>query len=137
MPASPPRAPYGLEPIGFPFPALAAQAGRAPLGGPREVALACLLVARLVRDACEPRGSESTLSKEQRQVRASGVKQWLGSAAVAAPVRGALIKLAEATIDSDRGAIMAGLGAVMAITANQLDPGARLELDRLAQAVAE
>jgi hypothetical protein len=134
---SPPRPPYGLEPTTFPFPALASLAGRAPLGGPRELALACLLVARVVRDSCDAADCGHALSAEQRQQRAAGVKQWLGSAAVSGPVRGALVKLAEATAGTDRSAIKAGLGTVMAITANQLDPSARLELDRLAQAVAE
>lgn len=128
-----PRAPYALEPVAFPFPALAALAGRSPMGGPREIALACLLVGRLVHDAHARRA----LSVELRKSRAQGARTWLGSATISAPLRTALTRLAEATVDGDRGALQASLDSVTAITANQLDPAARLELSRLAQAVAE
>ena len=99
--------------------------------------MACLLVARVIRDACDGTDRDTSLSIDHRQARASAVKQWLGSAAVTGPVRSALVKVAEATAGMDRSAITAGLGSVMAVTANHLDPGARLELDRLAQAIAE
>lgn len=132
--ASSPRPPYGLEPTTFPFPALATMAGRAPLGGPREIALACFLVARIVGDASSRR---QLLSREQRQVRAQGVKHWLGSATLPTPVRNALSRLAESTATDDAGAMKGPLDSVMAVTANQLDPGPRLELGRLAQAIAE
>ena len=108
-------------------------AGRAALGGPREVALACLLVGRLVVD------SEShllALTPEQKRARALGAKHWLGSAAIPTPVRVALVRLAESTSTEDRNAVNAALESVMTVTANQLDSGARLELGRLAQTVA-
>ena len=47
--------PYSLESLAFPFPALAALAGRLPLGGGREVALAAMLVARLAHGLHGPR----------------------------------------------------------------------------------
>ena len=131
--SSAPRAPYALEPTIFPFPALAAMAGRAPLGGPREVALACLVVGRLVVDTT----SGGSLSDEQRGVRVQGARHWLGSAAIPAPVRTALGRLAEATQSADAAALRAALDSVMTVTANQLDPAARLELGRLAQAIAK
>lgn len=131
-----PRAPYALEPTIFPFPALATMAGRAPLGGPREIALACFLVGRIVRDATSAAGA---LSPEQKSVRALGAKHWLGSAAIPTPVRSALAQLAESTAlhGGDRTAIKAALDSVMTVTANHLDSAARLELGRLAQAIAE
>lgn len=131
--SSAPRAPYALEPTIFPFPALAAMAGRAPLGGPREVALACLVVGRLVVDAT----TAGPLTEDQRSVRIQGARHWLGSAAISAPVRAALGKLAEATQGADTGGLRAALDSVMTVTANQLDPAARLELGRLAQAIAK
>lgn len=108
-------------------------AGRAGMGGPREVALACLVVARLVRETCV---SGSVLTVEQRRARALGARQWLGSAAVPAPIRVALVKLAEATGGNEPQAVAASLDSVIAVTANQLDSGARLELARLAQSAA-
>lgn len=133
-PISPPRAPYALEPTDFPFPALAMLAGRAPLGGPREVALACLVVGRIVLDATADR---EVLSSDQRQGRIQGAKHWLGSAAITTPLRAALFKLAESTATGERSAIKAALETVMTVTANQLDSAARLELGRLAQTIAK
>jgi hypothetical protein len=128
-----PRAPYGLEPTAFPFPALATMAGRAPLGGPREIALACFLVARIAGDATS---EHPVLTGDQRMERAQGVKHWLGGATIPAPVKNALSRLADATTNEDRSVMKAALESVMAVTANQLDSGARLELGRLTQAVA-
>ena len=127
-----PRAPYSLEPTAFPFPALAALAGRASLGGPREVALACLVAGRLVIDS----DGQDGLSGEQRRLRAQRTRHWLGSVALPQPVRASLIQLAEATAGDDWRAVGAALDAVMTVTANLLDQAARLELEKLAQAVA-
>lgn len=132
--ATAPRAPYALEPTSFPLPVLAASIGRAPLGGPREVAIACFLVGRLVRDAAE---SADLLTAEQRRARAQGARHWLGAAALPAGVRNALVRLADSTVSMDSNAVRAALESVMTVTANQLDPAARLELGRLAQAVVE
>ena len=128
-----PRAPYALEPTRFPFPGLAAMAGRASLGGPREIALACLLVGRIVLD----NGSKTlALTPEQKRARALGARHWLGATAVPNPVRTALVRLAEVSASDDAEGVRAALDSVMTVTANQLDSAARLELGRLAQAVA-
>lgn len=129
-----PRAPYALEPAVFPFPALAALAGRASMGGPREIALACLLAGRLVLEVLSGPGA---LTSDQRRTRAQGAKSWLGSAAIPAPVRTALGKLVEATAGDGSGPLKAALESVMTVTANHLDSAARLELARLAQTIAE
>ena len=128
-----PRAPYSLEPCTFAFPALASLAGRAPLGGPRELALACFLASRILRDSLT---AADLLTAEQLQHRIQSAKHWLGSAAIQAPARTALARLVEASSTRDRSAIRASFEVVMTVTANQLDQGARLELVRLAQAVA-
>jgi len=127
-----PRAPYSLAPTDFPLPALAAMAGRAPLGGPRELALACFVVCRMVDVA-----AWSALTLEQRKSRAQGTRTWLGSAAIPAPARTALAKLADALVTREPAPVSDALGAVIAVTASRLDPGARLELGRLAQGIAE
>ena len=46
--------PYALPAPVFRFRNLATLAGRAPIGGAREVALACFVAARLVNDCCDP-----------------------------------------------------------------------------------
>src|SRR5688572_25064654 len=98
-------------------------AGRAALGGPRELALACFLVARVVGEACSV-GGRDLLSSEQRHERVQGVKHWLGGAALPLPVRNALSRLAETAAADDRKAVKPALDSVMAVTANQLDSGA-------------
>ena len=132
--SSAPRAPYALEPNAFPCPALATMVGRAPLGGPRELALACFVVARLVVDAIS---NGQPLSADQKQTRVQGTKHWLGSTAIPTQVRTALARLAESTANEDRDAIKAAFDTVITVTASQLDPGARLELGRLAQTIAK
>ena len=95
--------------------------------------MACLVVTRLVADCVDPR---SPLTPDQRSGRAKAAKQWLGTAALPAPAKGALGRLAEATAVAGGRDLGPALTAVMAVTANQLDPGARLELERLAQTIA-
>ena len=131
--ASVPRAPYALAPTPFPFPALAALAGHAPLGGPRETALACFMVARIVGDSF----GDEPLGADQKRARIQGVKHWLGAAALSTPSRSALTRLAECAISGDREATRTAMDSVIAVTANQLDQPARLELGRLAQAIVK
>jgi hypothetical protein len=52
-------------------------------------------------------------------------------------VKSALSRLAEVCATGTPREINAAVGAVMAVTANYLDPAALSELERLAQAVAE
>ena len=127
------RAPYSLRPVGFRFAGLAAMGARAPLGGPRETALACLLVARMVADAIDP---DASLTVEQRRSRVQDARHWMGAATLAPPARAALTKLAEATATERFDGMAVALDSVTAITANQLDPAARLDLTKLAQTLA-
>jgi hypothetical protein len=123
----PVQPPYALAATSFRFPALAALAGRAPLGGQREVALATFLAARLVHDTLPDRG----ISPASRTERAASARNWLSTLALPAAVRPALTKLVESSVGSPESAGQA-VRAVTAVTANFLDSGARLELDSLA-----
>jgi hypothetical protein len=134
MIANEPRAPYSLEPNSFPLPALAALAGRAPLGGQREAALACFVVGRLIASAS---AATTGTGSEQGRDRLQGVKHWLGSAALAPTLRQALARAAECASDGDKAGVKSALDSVMTVTANQLDPAARLELARLSQAIVK
>ena len=122
-----PNPPYAVPATSFRFAALATLAGKAPLGGRREVALAVYLAARLADDTLPERG----VSPEARTERAAHAKSWLSSMALAAPVRAALARLLDATANG-RVAAAVALPAVIAATGSQLDAGARSELDRLA-----
>jgi hypothetical protein len=115
----------------FPFPALAALAARAPLGGAREVVMACFVSARLVRDATGPDAIPPSL----RATRASGARAWLATLAVPVAQRAPFAKLIEASATDDPAAMRAALAVVMAVTAIYIDSGARSELEHLAQAL--
>jgi len=115
----------------FRFRALAMLAGRAPLGGPREVALATFLVARLVDDCLPAR----ELPQEARAARSTAARTWLSNVALPAAVRSPLMRLAEVT-SADAPEIAGVLQSVISATSTYLDAAARLELDRLAHAFA-
>ena len=120
--------PYALAPTPFRFPALASLAGRAPLGGEREVALATYLAARLAHDALAERGIPQPIRAE----RAVSAKSWLSTLSLPASTRSALVKLVEAS-GADANGVAVALRGVIAATSNRLDRGARSELDRLAE----
>lgn len=124
-----PQPPYALEPTTFRFPALAALAGRMPLGGRREVALAAYLAARLAHDALPDRG----LNEAIRAERSAGAKTWLGTLALPGSVRPALLRLVEASAGTSVQVAEAVRG-VIAVTANLLDGRSKSELEQLAAA---
>jgi hypothetical protein len=129
-----PLPPYAVSPPAFPFPALAAGAGQAPLGGVREVLLACFVAARLSHDALD-RGA-GAIPPSLRRARAQGARTWLGSLAVPAGVRGPVGKLIDATAGEDLTALRGCLAAVITVTAPHLDRASRSELERFAQTIA-
>jgi hypothetical protein len=122
--------PYALSLITFRFPALAALAGRAPLGGQREVALAAYLAAKLAHDALP----DGPLTQPLRGERAASAKSWLSTLALPAAVRPALMRLIDASAGDRRGVAEAVRG-VLSATAGLLDARARSELDQLAGAL--
>ncbi len=124
--------PYALASTSFRFAALASLAGRAPLGGQREVALAVYVVARLAHDALP----EQSVSGAARRERAVGARQWLSTLVLpTATLRASLTKLIDASMNGANDAA-AALTSVIAATTAHLDPGARRELDRLVSALA-
>jgi hypothetical protein len=118
--------PYALAPTNFRFPALATLAGRAPLGGQREVVLAAYVVARLAHDTLAKRG----LSVEMRVDRAAHARTWLATLALPAIARAALQRSIEASALEPRGAADAMNGVIKAID-GFLDPPSRFELAQL------
>ncbi len=105
---------------------MAGLAGRLPLGGGREVALAVLSISRLASGLLPP----DSFSPEDRQTRAAAARVWLASLALPAQLR---VPLARAVDASAQGAVpMAGaLRIVSASAGSFLDPAASLEVDRL------
>jgi len=123
--------PYGLESLGFPFPALALLAGRLPLGGGREVALASLMVARLAGSLSGTYG----LSAQERTTRATAAKIWLASLALPANTRVPFARCIESTMGSPMQAA-AAVRALLAAASVHLDGGGIAELERLARHLA-
>ena len=122
--------PYGLSLTTFRFAALAALAGRAPIGGQREVALAVYLGARLADDT-RPARSLSALTRTER---ADSARNWMATLALPNAIRPALVGLVDSSA-SDAAAAARALRTVIGVTSSFLDPGARSELDRLAVAL--
>jgi hypothetical protein len=127
----PSQPPYALEANRFRFPALAALAGRAPLGGARESVLAALFTARLA----EHRLAGLQSAPAENRARIDAARTWVASMALPAEVRSAV---------GDAVAVLAGRGTgspadsvrrVMRVTATHLDPGARSELEQIARAL--
>jgi hypothetical protein len=120
--------PYALAQNPFPLPALAAHAGKAALGGDREVALACFVVARLAGSLLAP----YALPTELREKRAAACRSWLASQAIPPTVRGDLMVAAESTAFAERSAISAAIRSLRSHAAKHLDGVSAQELDALA-----
>jgi hypothetical protein len=118
--------PYALAPTSFRFPSLASLAGRAPLGGQREVVLAAYVVARLAHDTLATRG----VSAETRADRATHARTWLATLALPAPARSALQRSIEASAVGQAEAAEATEAVIKAID-SFLDSRSRLELAQL------
>jgi hypothetical protein len=123
--------PFALDPLRFPFPALAALAGRLPLGGGREVALAALLTARLAQSVT---GGDA-LGEAERATRAAAAKVWLASLALPAATRVPFARCVEASTGAPLAAAGA-LRALVAATGAHLDGPSVQELERLARQLA-
>ena len=126
--------PYALAAPVFRFRHLAALAGRAPIGGAREVALACFVAARLVSDCCDP---TLELDEASRVARCAGAKGWLGAIAIPSPVRTPVAKLADASATAEPTAIAPLVIALAMAAESFLDSAARGELESLAVRLAK
>lgn len=124
--------PYALAATPFPLPALAALAGKAALGGDREVAIACFVVARLAAGLLAPHA----LATELREKRAGACRSWLTSQALPAAIRAQLIAAADSTAAAERPAIAAAMRGLRAQAAKHLDGASGQELDSLAARLA-
>ncbi|MCR4339912.1 MAG: hypothetical protein NUW01_08510 [Gemmatimonadaceae bacterium] len=120
--------PYALAQNPFPLPALAAHAGKAALGGDREVALACFVIARLAGALLPPHA----LPTELREKRAAACRSWLASQAIPAAIRADLMAAAESTASAERSAISAAIRSLRGHATKHLDGASGQELDSLA-----
>jgi len=123
--------PYAVPPTEFRFPALAALAGRAQLGGDREAVLALYLAARLVQDSIGP----SSLTDAARAERTAAAKTWLSTLALPAAFRPTITRLVENTGGADTSSLQDDLRAVVGSARGYLDIQSQAELDRLVKAL--
>lgn len=122
-----PRHTLTLEPREFPFPALAAYAAVAPLGREREIAMACLLGARLIEGTLPP----LDLAASIRRGRATGARAWLASHQMTTRLRSGFERLYDATAADSPGGIPRALRAVLEMASPRLDGASRAELAAL------
>jgi hypothetical protein len=116
----------------FRFPALAALAGRRPLGGEREIALAALVCAHLVVGTLP----ESALPAEARARRTTAARAWLSAIALPAGARAPVARVIEACGRDDPAAVQQTLRALLDGIGRSLDGASRRELERLGSFVA-
>jgi hypothetical protein len=115
------------------FPALAALAGRTPLGDGREVVIAAYVAARLTAASLPP----LPLAVAVRAQRAAGARAWLAAMAMPAATRAQLARWIDATGHDDLDALGAALRPALDVVARALNPPARRELEALAVQIPE
>ncbi len=128
MPSSTPPIANLHAPRPFPFRSLATLAGRQPIGGEREVALACLMAARVASGAI----GAAPLPQQARYARAFAARGWVASLALPAALRSAVVAVLDASADGTGAAIAAAVRALRGTASHQLDAGSRAELEKLA-----
>ena len=123
--------PFALASPRFLCPALAQLAGRAPLGGGREVVLACFVGARLAATLLP----EHALPPAVRLARAGAARTWLTTLSLPAALRIPCARLVDASAGADVDILAAALERVTEGAAEQLDGAARAELEALSRAI--
>jgi hypothetical protein len=118
--------PYALDTFGFLLPALASCAGRAPVGGDRDLALGVWMSARLAHAMLPP----ISLPAVERTIRADRAKQWLGSLTIPQPARLALFRAIDATATYPPQAADA-LAELATIVTGHIDPPSQQEIANL------
>lgn len=120
--------PYALATPAFRFRALASHAGRATLGGDREIALACFAVARLAAGLLPP----VMLAPGDAVTRANATGHWLASLTMPASPRAAAAAAIDAISRSNRRGAAESLRVLRDVAGRQLDFPSLTEIDDLA-----
>ena len=123
--------PFSLAAPTFRFRALASLAGRAPLGGEREMALASLMAARLADGVL----MTVPLSAQARTARAAGARVWCSTLTLPAAARIPLARVVDASDTGGRPQVAEALAVFAAMAGPHLDAPSRLELADLVAAL--
>jgi hypothetical protein len=133
MKVSPPFLPYALVAPTFPFRHLAALAGRAPIGGAREVALGCFMAARLASQCVR---TDAEADHDAREARAEAARSWLGTLTLPTAVRTPLARCFDSSASGDSATLAREVTSVRVACTSFLDAASRAELDALAEALS-
>ncbi|HUQ48248.1 MAG TPA: hypothetical protein VM053_08405 [Gemmatimonadaceae bacterium] len=119
--------PYALATPTFRLKALASHAGRASLGGDREVALVCFVSARLVAGMLPP----LSIAPADSAIRAAAARQWLSSLMIPVSTRAAGVATVDAVGENDFRAAGKALRLVIDAGGSHLDAPSTAELTEL------
>ncbi len=122
----PPR--FALATPHFRFRALAAFAGRASIGGDREIAMACLVAGRLAATMLPP----FQISSSDAKTRSAAAKQWMGSLSLPAPVRAPLSQVADAVSAGNPTSVAGAIEKLVVAVTGKIDDASIAELRSLA-----
>lgn len=138
-----PQQPLSLEPVHFPFRALAGFSARAPLGGSRELGIACFVAGRLASELL----ASDPLPPAVRATRATSARAWMAAMALPAALRVPLARLVDASgapaapgPDGDAATRSRAASAAAALSVackGHLDGPGRAELEQLARALGQ
>jgi hypothetical protein len=123
---------FSLATPRFRFRALAACAGRASLGGDREVAMACLVGARMAASMLAP----FTIPPAELKSRSVAAKQWLASMSLPTAIRTAFASLADTVSSGEKAAAGEALSKLTGAAAHQIDEASASELRALVSDLA-
>jgi len=124
--------PYALASARFRFRALALQAGRTPLGGNREVIMACFVACRTGAGLC----SDAALVPAVLKSRALAARAWLASMSVPGQIRLATGAIIDASGSANGVAVAQCLAQLLMLAAPQLDEAAFAEMRELVDELA-
>jgi len=122
-----PQPRFALATPHFRFRALAAFAGRASLGGDREVAMACLVAGRLASGMLPP----LTIPHAEAKSRSAAAKQWLSSLSLPAAIRTPLAQVADAVASGNPITAASAIERMLVAVSRNIDEASAAELRAL------
>lgn len=108
------------------------QAGRALLGGERELVMACFVACRCGSGLC----TDSTLGGAELKSRAAAARTWLASISVAGQVRLSAVAVIDASGAGDAVTVARCLAHLLMLASAQLDEPAFAEMRELVDELA-
>jgi hypothetical protein len=118
---------FALATPHFRFRALASFAGRASLGGDREVAMACLVAGRLASGMLPP----FDIPHADAKSRSAAARQWLSSLSLPPAIRAPLAQVADAVASGNPATAAAAIERMLVAVSRNIDEASAGELRAL------